>query len=227
MSKKSNAQHDGFEAVENALTRTEQYIEENRKSLTIIIIAILAVVGGFLGYRNFYLGPKESEALSEMFMAEKYFEIDSFQLALEGDGQNLGLLDIIDDYAATKSANLAQYYAGISYLRLGEYEEAINYLEDFDASDRVISVVALGATGDAYVELGEYDKGLSYYEKAAGLNANELLSPIYLFKTGLVQEKLGNYKKAVASYKKIKTDFPKSDEAREIDKYITAAELKI
>lgn len=227
MSKKSNAQHDGFEAVENALSRTEKYIEENRKSLTIIIIAILAVVGGFLGYRNFYLTPKESEAQSEMFMAEKYFEIDSFQLALEGDGQNLGLLDIIDDYAATKSANLAQYYAGISYLRLGEYEEAINYLEDFDASDRIISVVALGATGDAYVELGDFDKGLTYYEKAAGLNSNELLSPVYLFKAGLVQEKLGNYKKAVASYKKIKTDFPKSDEAREIDKYITAAELKM
>jgi tetratricopeptide (TPR) repeat protein len=227
MSKKSNAQHDGFEAVESALSRTELYIEENRKSLTIIIIAILAVVGGFLGYRNFYLAPKESEAQSEMFMAEKYFEIDSFQMALEGDGQNLGLLDIIDDYAATKSANLAQYYAGISYLRLGEYEEAINYLDDFDASDRVISVVALGATGDAYVELGNYDKGLTYYEKAAGLNPNDLLSPIYLFKAGLVQEKLGNYKKAVASYKKIKTNFPKSDEAREIDKYITAAELKM
>ncbi len=227
MSKKSNAKHDGFESVESALTRTEQYIEENRKSLTIIIVAILVVVGGFIGYKNFYLEPKEIEAQSLMFMAEKYFEIDSFLYALEGDDQYPGFLEIIDDYAATKSANLAKYYAGICYLRLGEYEDAIDYLDDFDANDMMVSVVAVGATGDAYVELGELEKGASYYEKAANLNESELLSPIYLFKAGLVEEELGNYKKAIGFYKKIKKQYPNSDEAKNIEKYIIAAELKM
>jgi tetratricopeptide (TPR) repeat protein len=227
MSKKSKAPGDSFETVENALTRSEQYIEENRKSLTIIIVAILAVVGLFIGYKNFYLEPKETEAQSQMFMAEKYFEIDSFLYALEGDDQYPGFLEIIDDYAATKSANLAKGYAGICYLRLGEYEDAIEYLEDFDANDMMISIVAVGATGDAYVELEELEKGASYYEKAANLNENGILTPIYLFKAGLVEEELGNYKKAIGFYKKIKEKYPQSDEAKTIDKYIMSAELKM
>lgn len=228
MSKNTNANsHDGFEAVEVALSKTEKYIEDNRKSLTIIIVAIAAVVGIYLGYRKFYLEPKENEAQSEMFMAERYFEQDSFKLALEGDGQYLGFLDIIDDYGFTKCANLSNFYAGICYLRMGEFEEAVDYLEQFDGNDRLVAPVALGATGDAYVELNELKKGVKYYEKAAILNANEMTSPVYLLKAGYVYEELGEYKKAVEAYENIKYKYPNSDEAREIDKYITAAKLKL
>ncbi len=228
MSKKQKAQNDGFEAVEEALTKTEQYIEENRKSLTIIILAIVVVVGGFLAYKNLLLEPKEGKAQSDLFMAEKYFEQDSFRLALEGDGVYApGFLEIIDEYAGTKSANLAKYYAGISYLRLGEFQDAIDYLEDFDGNDRMVSIVALGATGDAYSELGEYEKAASFYEKATGLNENELLTPIYLFKAALVYEELGDLKKALDNYSKIKTDYPDSEEGKTIDRYIAAIEVQL
>ncbi|HBH47382.1 MAG TPA: hypothetical protein DDX98_02000 [Bacteroidales bacterium] len=217
---------DSFEAVESALSKTEQYIEDNRKSLTIIILAIAIVVGGFLSYQRFYLAPMEAEAQGQMFMAERYFEQDSLYLALEGDGSFYGMLDIIDEFGPTKSANLANYYAGIAYLRLGEFEEAIDYLKEFDANDRLVSTVALGAIGDAYVELEEYEKGVSYYEKAAAKNSNELTSAIYLKKAGIVYEELGEYKKALAAYETIKSEYPDSDEAREIEKYISAARLK-
>lgn len=228
MSKNNKAQnHDGFESVEEALTRTERYIEQNRKSLTIIILVILLIVGGYLSYKRFILEPKEKEAQSEMYMAERYFEMDSFNLALEGDGQYLGLVEIVDKYAATKSANLACYYAGISYLHLGEFEDAINYLEDFDASDRLVSVVALGAIGDAYIELDNLKKGISFYEKAASLNENELTSPIYLMKAGLNYELLGENKKALKAYETIKKKFPMSTEARDIEKYLTAVKMKL
>ena len=229
MSKNKNVKghHDGFETVESALTKTEQYIEENQKSLTIIIVAILVVVGGYWAYKKFYLEPKETQAQSEMFMAERYFEQDSFKLALNGDGQYLGFIDIIDEYGPTKSANLSNYYAGICYLRLGDFEQAVDYLEQFDGKDRLVAPVALGATGDAYVELGELKKGIEYYEKAAKLNKNELTSPIYLFKAGLVYEDMGELKKAVESYETIKYKFPSSDEAKDIDKYITAAKMKM
>lgn len=228
MSKKKEVNtNDGFEVVEGALSKTEQYIEENRKSLTIIILAIAAVVGVYLGYQKFYLEPKENSALSEMFMAQQYFEQDSFALALEGDFEYLGFLDIIDDYGATKSANLAQAYAGICYLRLGQFEEAVEYLEQFDGSDRLFTPVALGATGDAYVELGELIKGASYYEKAANYTNNELTTPLYLFRAGMVYEELGEYKKALDSYEKIAFQFPSSEEAKEIEKYITAVKMKL
>jgi tetratricopeptide (TPR) repeat protein len=218
---------DSFEAVESALSKTEQYIEDNRKSLSIIIIVIAIVVGGYLSYQRFYVAPQEIEAKAQMFMAERYFEQDSLSLALEGDGSFLGMLDIIEDYGATKSANLANYYAGIAYLRLGQFEEAIDYLNQFDANDRLVSTISLGAIGDAYVELGDYHKGVSYYEKASVQNSNELTSPIYLKKAGIVYEEMGNYKKAVSAYQTIKKDYPNSEEARDIEKYISAAQLKL
>lgn len=228
MSKIKNQENqDSFEAVENALSKTEQYIEDNRKSLTIIILAIALVVGGYLSYQRFYLAPQEIESQEQMFMAERYFEQDSLRLALDGDGTFYGMLDIIDEFGATKSANLAYYYAGISYLRLGEFEDAIEYLKQFDSNDRLVSTVATGAIGDAYVELEEYAKGVSYYEKAASQNSNELTSAIYLKKAGVVYEELGDYKKALVAYEKIKQDYPNSEEGKEIEKYIAGAKLKL
>jgi tetratricopeptide (TPR) repeat protein len=224
---KKHDNQDSFEAVESALSKTEQYIEENRKSLTIIILAIAIVVGGYLGYQRLILAPQEANAQNQMFMAERYFEQDSLILALEGDGSYYGMLDIIDEFSATRSANLANFYAGIAYLRLGEYEEAIEYLNNFDANDRLVSSVALGAIGDAHVELENYSKGVSYYEKAATNNPNNLTSAIYLKKAGIVYEELGNYKKAIVAYETIKRDFPNSDEAKEIEKYIAAAKLNL
>jgi len=228
MSKNKKKQgQDGFENVEVALSKAEIYIEQNQKSLTIIILAIVAVVGLYMGYKRFYLEPKEKEAQSEMFIAEKYFEIDSFAIALEGDGQYLGFIDIIDEYGATKTANLANYYAGISYLRLGEYENAVEYLEDFDGNDRIVAAIALGATGDAYSELGEIKKAISYYEKASSYTENRLTTPAYLKKAGILYEELGQYKKAISTYKDIKKQFPDSEEAIDIQKYISGAELKL
>jgi tetratricopeptide (TPR) repeat protein len=228
MSTKKNEKTDpGFEAVERTLSRTEQYIEENKKSLSIIIAVIVLVVGGYLLYSRVIIAPKEKEAQSQIFRAEQYFEVDSFLLALEGDGDALGFIDIIDDYGMTNTANLAQYYAGICYLQLGEFENAIEHLKKFDSNDKLVSVIAMGALGDAYIELGETEKAVSFFEKAGNKNKNDFTSSIYLKKAGLAHEALGNYKKATLAFEKIKRLYPNSEEARDIDKYIQAAKMKI
>ena len=227
MSKKKQEEHDsGFETVEQVLSKSEQYIEENKKSLSIIVAAIIVVVGGYLLYTKMILTPKENEAQSQMFRAEQYFERDSLQLALEGDGDALGFIDIIDDYSMTDAANLAQYYSGICYLRLGEFENAIEHLKKFDSNDKLISVIALGALGDANVELGNYKEAISFYTKASSKNKNSFTSAIYLKKLGLTYEAVDDYKKAINAYEKIKHEYPDSDEARDIDKYIEAAKIK-
>ena len=227
MSKKKKAVNETrFESVENALSKTEQYIEENQKSLTIIVAVIAVLVAVYLGYKKFYLAPTEKEAQAEMYVAQKYFEADSFRLALNGDGSYLGFLDIIDDYGATKSANLAQYYAGICYLKLGDYETAIEELKKFDANDVMVATIALGAIGDAYVELGELKEGLSFYLKAAARKKNDFTTPIYLKKAGLVYEEMGDYEKALEMYRNVEREYPGSQEAFDIDKYITAVEVK-
>ncbi|RPH25580.1 MAG: hypothetical protein EHM93_19870 [Bacteroidales bacterium] len=211
------------ESVENALTKTEHFIETNQKSLTIIIIAILVVVGGYLGYKKLYLAPMEVKAQSQIFAAEQYFERDSFKLALNGDGNYLGLLDIIDKYSPTETANLAHYYAGISYRGLGKYQEAISYLKKFNAGDLIVTPIAFGAIGDCYVDLNNLSEGIDYYEKAATYRDNEFTSPLFLKKAGVVYEELKKYDKAIKLYEQIKENYPKSTEARDIEKEITRA----
>lgn len=225
--KKKTHEESGFETVEHALTKTEQYVEENKKSLSIILAVILGIVVVYMAYNKFILKPQETEAQSQIFRAEQYFEKDSFLLALEGDGDAYGFIDIIDEYGITNTANLAQYYAGICYLHLGDYEQAIEHLKKFDANDKIVSLVAMGAIGDAYVELDDLEEAISFYEEATSKHKNEFITAIYLKKLALVYEETDNYKKALAAYEKIKKEFPNSEEARDIDKYIEAAKMKL
>ncbi len=227
MAKKKTSADISFENVENVLSKTEKYIEENQKSLTIIVLVIALITGAYLGYKKLYLAPTELEAQSEMYVAEKYFEKDSFRLALEGDGSYMGFIDIIDEYGITKCANLANYYAGICYFKLGEYEEAIECLKKFESDDIMVETVAMGAIGDSYVELRELEKAVEFYMKAAERKKNDFTSALFLKKAGIVYEELNNYKKALEVYERIETQFPKSEESRDIEKYITRVKLKI
>jgi tetratricopeptide (TPR) repeat protein len=214
---------DRIVAVEEALGKGEQFIEKNKNLLFYILLGILLIIGGYLGYRKFILGPKQQEAQAQMFTAEMYFERDSLNLALNGDGTNPGFLQIIDEYSATKSGNLARYYAGICYLKLGEFENAINHLKDFDSEDLVLGAMALGAIGDCYIELGDNEKALKHYLDAANLNANDFTSPMFLMKAGWTYELMGNYDKAIETYEKLKKEHYRSNESRDVEKYIARA----
>jgi tetratricopeptide (TPR) repeat protein len=220
MAKKNAQQPDNLQELESALTRTERFIEENQKPITFAVIAVVVIVIAFLGITRFYLQPRQNEALSQMFMAENYFERDSFNLAINGDGNYLGFLDIIDDYGMTKAANLSKYYTGISYLHLGEYEEAIDYLENFKTKDLLLGPITEGAIGDANLELGELETALKHYRKAYEMNENELTSPIYMMKAAKVLESLENLEDALALYQEIKNKYPETNEGQEADKYI-------
>ena len=166
--------------------------------------AVILVVAGYLGFNKFYLQPKEDEAKSQMFMAVNYFERDSFNLAINGDGNYFGFLDIIDDYGITKAANRANYYTGISYLHLGQYEDALDYLNDFKTKDMLLAPVAEGAKGDAYLELGETDNALKQYKKAIALSENELTAPIYMMKAARLLESMDELEDALVMYEEIK-----------------------
>ncbi len=149
MAKKKEATENQMQAVEEALTKTEKFIEKNSNLLTIIVAVAAAIVLGYFAFQKFYLVPKEKEASAQIFMAEKYFAKDSLQLALNGDGQYPGFLEIADDYSITKTGNLAHYYAGVCYLKLGQYEDAIDHLKDFDGNGTIIDTWAIGKLGDA------------------------------------------------------------------------------
>ncbi len=223
MAKKKGRSDDRMVAVEEALSKTEQFIENNQKPILIVVGIIVVLVLGYFGYKKLYLKPLNKEAQSQMFMAEMYFRQDSLDKALYGDGNYLGFLDIIDDYGATKAGNLANYYTGIIYLRIGQYEESINYLKDFDSEDQVIGPMAMGALGDAHIELGQPEKAVNYYLQAANTYENDFLTPVFLQKAGWTYESMDEYKKALRLYEQIEKEYPMSIEARNIEKYIQRA----
>lgn len=223
---KDKREQDSLSEVESALTRTEQLIEDNQKILIIVVGAIVAVAVIYLAFTRLYIQPREKDALEQMFMSEQYFEKDSFNLALNGDGNYLGFLDIIDDYSMTDAANLARYYAGVSYLRLGEYEDALNYLNKFKTKDLLLAPVAEGAKGDAYAELGETGKALAAYKKAYTSSENEFTSPIYMMKAANLLESDGKFQEALQLYKSIKEKYPATNEGRNVEKYIARLEIK-
>ncbi len=227
MAKKKSTKDDNLQELESALTKTEQYIEDNQKVITYVIAAVVLVVGGYLAFHRFYLQPKEKEALSQMFMAENYFEKDSFNIAINGDGNYLGFLDIIDDYGMTKSANRAKYYTGISYLHLGQYQDAIDYLKKFKTDDLLLAPVKLGAIGDAMLQLGENENALKQYKKAYAETDNELTTPVYKMKAAKLLESMNKFDEALKLYEEIKKDYPQSTEGTTVDKYIARVKIKI
>ena len=223
MAKNKSEKDETIVDVVEVYSKTERYIEENQKSLSIIIIAIVCIVGGFFAYKKLYVAPLEVEAQSQMFIAEKYFRTDSLNKAINGDGNYLGFLDIIDEYSVTPSGNLANYYLGICYLRLGNYESAIEYLSTYDSDDGMVSSIATGAIGDAYMELGETENALNYYLQAANNRRNDFTSPIYLMKAAMVHEELQQFEKAVAVYNDINDNFSETKEGLEVEKYLSRA----
>ena len=224
MAKKTTRAEENIQAVESALGKTEQFIEDNQKPIITVVGIIVVIILAYFGFQRFYLAPKEKQAQVEVFMAEKYFGMDSLDLALNGDGINPGFLDIIDDYSFTKTANLAHYYAGMIYMEKEDYETAIDFLEDFDSDDEIMQPMALGALGDSYMELGNNDKAAQYYMEAANFSENQFTTPVFLMKAGWAYEIMGEYDKALEAYKQIQEEFPRSAEAREMEKYIARAE---
>jgi tetratricopeptide (TPR) repeat protein len=213
-------------SLEEKLTRSEHYLEENYKTLLMGLGVIVILVGLFwLG--RLYFNKRNDEAQSQMFQAERYLEQDSLKLALNGDGNYLGFLDIAKDYKFTNSGNLARYCAGICYLHLGDYNEAIKMLNKYSKKDKVIGSLAIGATGDAYVELGDLDKGVSKYLEAAEYASNSFNTPLFLMKAGELYELKGKFPDALKIYEKIQDKYPESAEGTTVEKYIARVKLLV
>jgi tetratricopeptide (TPR) repeat protein len=216
----------GFKNVEETLTRTEQYLEENYKQMLIILGVVVVLVGIFwLG--RLWLNKKNDEAQSQMYQAQRWLEMDSLKLALNGDGNYLGFLDIAKNYKMTRAGNLAKYNAGICYLHLGDYQNAIEELNAYSKKDKLIGSVAIGATGDAYVETGDLDKGVARYLEAADMAKNSFNTPLFLMKAGQIFELQKKYTDALKIYVRIQSEYPESTEGTSIDKYIARIKLLI
>ncbi len=223
-----------FNTLDETASRSEQWVEKNQKPIFIGLIAIAVIVLGYLAYNKYVIEPNEFEAADELAFPKKYFEqaqnttvsVDSlYNLSLNGSDGKYGLIDIVDNYGNTKAGNLAKYMSGIAYLKTGNYEEAIQYLNDFSSDDEMLGSLALGNIGDAFSEINQPEDALKYYLNAANYKDNNFTSPLYFFKAGNTAMKLKDYKNAEEYFTKIKDNYSTSNEAKDINIYIQRAQL--
>ncbi|NOS93811.1 MAG: tetratricopeptide repeat protein [Cyclobacteriaceae bacterium] len=212
------------EALQEKLEGMENWAEKNLKVLAIGVGLVTLIVGGFFAFKQ-YVKQQDVVAQKDMFQAIHYFEADSLNLALNGDGNNLGFLQIIDDYSLTDAGNLANYYAGVIYLKQGKFPLAIFHLEDFSANDLLVQARAYSLIGDAYMEQKKYDEAARYYDKASGYKPNKEFTPTYLMKAALAYEKLNDIEKAKAVYQTIIDTYFDSSEVQNAKKYKAKLEV--
>ncbi len=194
--------------------------EANKKRINTIVTVVLAAVVGYFAYTKLYNEPREVKASTAMAFAQRYFEADSVDKALNGDGQHKGFLFVLKKYSGTKAANLCHYYAGVCYLQKGDFKNAIKHLEDFDGNGSMVTYAAAGVLGDAYMETNNSSKAISAYEKAIGNDKDNLLTPLYMFRLASAYDIANKKEEAKKYYQKIKDEYPQSEQAREVEKYL-------
>jgi len=210
-----------LEDEKNPVAELHSAWDKYGKQLSIALVAIIVVVGGFFAYRSLVSEPNEKQASEAMFRAEEYYRMDSARLALNGDQVNAGFLKIISKYGSTKAGKLANFYAGSCYLKMGDFNNAVKYLKDFSSPVEQLQERAYGLLGDAYSEQNKKEEAAEQYKKAGTyFEKDELFSPEYLFRSGYLYESMGKTQDAIAMYKIIKDKYPASQRGSEIDKYL-------
>ena len=207
-----------------ALSKTEKFFETYKKPMLYGIAAVIIVAAAIFAYYQFIHLPKQQEAINQTFAAEQFFRGNEFEKALEGDGNALGFKQIIEEYG-NNAGEAVYFYAGVCELQLGNYNEAMKYLKQYNGTDPIIAARAIACIGDAYAGLNDYKNAAAEFVKAAKY-ADNLFAASYLLKAGLMYEELGDNAKALNMYEEIKIKYPQSAEGYDINKYITRLQSK-
>lgn len=228
----SSATENVFEGLDSNANKAEEWILKNQKILLSVLGVLVVGVLGYMAYMRFVQEPTEAKAANELAYPRAYFNqaqtnlvaADSlYALALNGADGKYGLIEIAQKYSSTKAGNLAKYYAGISYLKTKDYKKGIEFLSDYSSDDMMTNAIANGAIGDAFANLEQLEEALEYYTKAAASKPNDFTTPIYLNKAATTALSLGKYKKAEEMYSRIKSEFSKSEQAKDIEGKINQA----
>jgi len=212
----------GGDRAEEVMAKAKDFWQRNSKVISIVFVVVILGVGGYFGYRYYVQQPKEEKAVEASFKAEEYYRLDSVNLALRGDGQNLGLLKIVDKYGSTKAGNLACFYAGVCYIKLDDNVNAIKYLKKFSTSSKPVKARVYKLLGDASGDLGKHSDAIDYYKKAAHTFEDDKdNSAEALFLAAYMSDRvLKNQKQAIELYKELKEKYPQTQQGAEAENYL-------
>ena len=220
-----------FKSLDDGSSKTQVWVEKNQNKILTLVGVVVIVLASYYAYTNFVIEPNEINAANEIYFSQQKYEEaltsenDSiFDIALNGENDNLGFIELADRFSGTKAGNLANYYMGMIYLKKNDYQNAIKYLSNFKSNDIMLSSISVGSIGDAFSELNQYEEAYEFYTKAHEVSENNYTTPIYLFKSAIVALELGKFSSAFDNFTKIKFEYSESLQAKNIDVYISKAE---
>ncbi len=196
----------------------QAFYEKNKKMISTVGTVVVSVVVLYFAYTKLYKGPNEEKAATALTYPQMFFAADSLNLALNGDGKKPGFTKIAKTYSGTAAGNLAHYYEGVCFLKQGDFKNAIKSLKEFDGKGTMLGNMAAGLLGEAYMESGDNAKAIESFKKATADAKDNLVTPLYLYHLGLAYVASNNTNDAKAAYKRIRDEYPKSMQARDIDK---------
>lgn len=205
--------------------RAWRFVDANRKMVyggAAVLAAIAVVIVGYV----FYQGQRASEAEVLLSQVLPLYEEASYRQALDGSLEHLGLLEIADEYGGAPAGNLARFYAADALFKLGEYDRALSYFEDFDKGPDFIGAGAIAGEAAAWEQREEYARAGDLYRRAARHFESELTTPEYLLHAGRLYERAGQYEDALEQYEAVETEYPESSQASNIRVYIARATAK-
>jgi predicted negative regulator of RcsB-dependent stress response len=214
--------------MEQSLNQSEAFFLKYKKAIIAAVVALIVIVAGIVLYKTYVSGPREVKASTAIAKGQEYFQAANYEMALNGDSVNFkGFAKLADEYSSTAAGNLANLYAGLCYAKLDKWEDAVKYLEKYDAADdQMISPAAEGALGNAYAHLNQLDKAVSHLKKAAEKADNNSLSPTFLIQAGEILESQGKNDEALKLYQTVKEKYFNSMAYQTIDGYIERVSAK-
>ena len=106
------------ENLEHTVSSTEKFFTEHGKLVWSVLAGLVIVGLAILLYNKFIYQRQCEEAMEQAYPAEQSFQASEYEIALNGDGNNLGFADLIDNYGA-KAGKALYFYAGVCELNLG------------------------------------------------------------------------------------------------------------
>ncbi|MBQ4917409.1 MAG: tetratricopeptide repeat protein [Muribaculaceae bacterium] len=202
MAKKENETRTSIDELNESLSGIEKKVEENKKMIVWVLGAIVAIAVIILGYVYLIQEPNFENAKTEIAQADS-------KLALGQDSIALEAYKAVADSYSNDAANRAGLNAGIILFQQGKYEEAINYINKFDAEGVLVGPASQSLIGDCYVNLEKYDEAVKYFDKAISLAGdNDLYTPLFILKKATVLREQGKFAEEAKALEIIKNKYP-------------------
>lgn len=203
--------------INDTLSKAEIKIQQNKKVVMWIAVAVAAILVIVLGYIYFIRKPQINKANDQIGLVDNKavtYEFSNQNNMLDSAGRAQSLAEIIQGYEAASKAGhdageRAKLMSAVYLYKAGDYQKALTYLKDFDSSSDVVEALAKGLEGDCLVNTDKYDEAIKCYQEAANeVKDNQVLVPYFIEKEAVVQDHLKKYSVEADLYNRILKEFP-------------------